>query len=85
MPTKNIKTPQKKDFRLRDHSANKGHYLVLNTERSDTATNIQLIRGQLMRERDLSFKYEQSRSRRKRSSSQSNKAIISYLAGDVKR
>ncbi len=81
----NIKASQKKDFRLGDHSSNKRHYLVLNTERSHKATNIQLIRGKLIRERDQSFKYEQNRSRRKRSSSQSNKTIISYQTGDVKK
>jgi hypothetical protein len=64
MPTKNIQPPQKKNFRSGDHSANKRHYLVLNTERSHKATNIQLIRGKLIRERDQSFKYEQRRSRR---------------------
>ena len=85
MPTKNIRTPQKKDFRLGDHSSNKRHYLVINTERSHAAANIQLIRGKLIRERDQSFKYEQNRSRRKRSSSQSNKTIISYQTGDVKK
>lgn len=68
-----------------DPSSNKHHYLVLNTERSQKATNIQLIRGKLIRERDQSFKYEQNRSRRKRSSSQSNKTIISYQTGDVKK
>ena len=83
--TKNIRTPQKKDFRLGAHSTNKRHYLVLNTERSHEATNIQLIRGKLIRERDQSFKYEQNRSRRKRSSYQSNKTIIYYQTGDVKK
>ena len=58
------RTPQQKEFRLGDHSTNKHHYLVLNTERSHVATNIQLIRGKLIRERDPSFKYEQSHSRR---------------------
>lgn len=85
MPTKNISTPLKKDFRLEDHSSNKRHYLVLNTERSHVATNIQLIRGKLIRERDQSFKYGQNLSRRKRLSSQSNKTIISYQTGDVKK
>ena len=47
--------------------------------------NIQLIRGKLIREMDQSFKYGQSRSRRQRSSSQSNKTIISYQIGDVKK
>ena len=47
-----------------DHSANKRHYLVLNTKRGHKATNIQLIRGKLISERDQSFKYEQRRSRR---------------------
>ena len=85
MPTKNIITLQKKDFRLGDHSSNKRHYLVLNTERSHAATNIQLIRGKIIRERDQSSRYEQNRSRREGSSSQSNKTIISYQTGDVKK
>ena len=82
---KKHKITSEKDFRLGDHSSNKRHYLVLNTERSHTAANIQLIRGKLIRERDQSFKYEQNRSRSKRSSSQSNKTIISYQTGDVKK
>ncbi len=82
---KKHKNTSEKDFRLGDHSTNKHHYLVLNTERSHGATNIQLIRGKLIRERDQSFEYEQNRSRRERSSSQSNKTIISYQTGDVKK
>ncbi len=49
------------------------------------ATNSQPICGKLIRERDQSFKYEQNRSRREGSSSQSNKSIISYQTGDVKK
>ena len=47
---KKHKITSEKDFRLGDHSSNKRHYLVLNTERSHTAANIQLIRGKLIRE-----------------------------------
>lgn len=50
MPTKNIGTPQEKDFRLGGHSSNKCHYLVMNTEGSQKANNIQLISLKFIRE-----------------------------------